>query len=305
MSVRQMTIKDNLHKRAQIIKLVRDFFYERGYLEVDTPIRNPALAVEAHIEAFEAEGWYLQASPEICMKRLMAAGYHRIYQICKCFRKHERGARHLPEMNLLEWYASEGDYRALGDECRELFLFIGQELGGSAVLHYNGHTIDLAGHWEWLKLKDAFTRYASMSLEEAVERDCFEEALSGEVEPKLGFERPVFIYAYPTSMGSLARPSVADIGCVERFELYVAGIEIANAFGELTDVDEQRKRFAAEQILQQKLGHRVMPMPEKFLADLEHMPECAGIALGMDRLVMLFCNAQTIDEVTAFVPEEL
>lgn len=302
---RQELIQKNLYRRMHITRAVRGFFYERGYLEVDTPLRNPALAVEAHVEPFECEGWYLQASPEICMKRMLAAGYTRIFQICKCFRKNERGARHLPEMNLLEWYAAATPYKNLGDECRELFAHIARALDMSCTLRYGQYNIDLAGPWEWLSLHDAFARYASMPLDEAVERGCFEEVLSGEVEPRLGFERPVFIYAYPKSMGSLARPAPNNPNVVERFELYVTGIEIANAFGELTDVAEQRRRFAAERLVQQKYGRQAMPMPRRFLEDLGHMPAACGIALGLDRLVMLFCNAKTIDEVTAFTPEEL
>lgn len=288
-----------------IIRAVRDFFYERGYLEVDTPVRNPVLAVEAHIEPFGCEGWYLQTSPEICMKRLLAAGYDRIFQICKCFRKHERGARHLPEMNLLEWYRAEASYTDLMTDCEELFRFVAQRLGMGDILHYQGQAISLKGSWQRLNLADAFGKYAPDTLANAISRDCYEEVLSEHVEPRLGFAAPTFIYGYPTSMGSLARPVADNPEVVERFELYAAGIEIANAFGELTDVAEQRRRFAAEQALQAKLGHKVMPMPERFLAELADMPLSAGIALGLDRLVMLFCDAATIDEVTAFTPEEL
>lgn len=301
---RQELIKTNLHRRMAIIRAVRDFFHVRGYLEVDTPVRNKTLAVEAHIEPFECEGWYLQASPEICMKRLLAAGYERIFQIAKCFRKHERGARHLPEMNLLEWYAADTSYASLMTDCEELVRHVAQTLGQGETLLFAGHAIDVSGAWERLTLKAAFESYAAISLDEAIARDCYEEVLSTEVEPQLGFAKPTFIYAYPKSMGSLARPAANDPTVVERFELYVAGIELANAFGELTDVTEQRRRFEIEQELQRKLGHRVMPMPERFLADLADMPRAAGIALGLDRLVMLFCDAQNIDGVTAFTPEE-
>lgn len=302
---RQELIKANLQRRMAIIHAVRDFFYARDYLETDTPLRNKTLAVEAHIEPFECEGWYLQTSPEICMKRLLAAGYERLFQISKCFRKHERGARHLPEMNLLEWYAAGTGYEALMSDCEELFRHVAQAMGCNDTLVYGGQTIALDSDWERLPLDRAFELYASMPLNEALARDCFEEVLSAEVEPRLGFAQPTFIYAYPKDMGSLARPVATNPAVVERFELYVAGIELANAFGELTDVAEQRRRFAAEQEQQRLLGHRVMPMPERFLADLANMPPSSGIALGLDRLVMLFCDAHTIDDVTAFTPEEL
>ena len=300
-----MLLKDKLFQRAAIIDAVRNYFKNHDYLEVDTPIRNPALAVEAHIEPFNCEGWFLQTSPEICMKRLLAAGYDRIFQICKCFRKHERGSRHLPEMNLLEWYAADTPFTGLMTQCEELFRHVAAALGRDARLVYNGHDIDLGGAWERLTLSRAFELYAPVSLATAMTRDRFEEILSEHVEPRLGFTRPVFVYAYPKAMGALARPAADDPAVVERFELYVAGIEIANAFGELTDAVEQRRRFAAEQNLQRELGHTVLSLPERFLADLEHMPPASGIALGLDRLVMLFCDAAEIDEVTAFTPEDL
>lgn len=302
---RLQDIKLNLHKRAAIVDAVRDFFKTGGFLEVDTPVRNPVLAVEAHVEPFESMGWYLQTSPEICMKRLVAAGYQKIFQIAKCFRQHERGDRHLPEMSLLEWYAANAGYESLMVDCENLLRHVADKLGQKAVIDYAGYSIDLNGPWERLTLEEAFKRHAKVSLEEAVAKDCFEEVLSQEVEPNLGFTRPVFIYAYPKSMGSLARPAANNPKVVERFELYVAGIELANAFGELTDAAEQKRRFINEQAVQQKYGRTVMPLPQKFLDDLAQMPPCAGIALGLDRLVMLFCNAKTIDEITAFTPEEL
>lgn len=298
-------INRNLIKRAQIIDALRGFFKSKNYLEVDTPVRNPALAVEAHIEPFECEGWYLQASPEICMKRLLAQGYERIFQICKCFRKHERGDRHLPELTLLEWYAAHSPYTQLMSDCEELFRHVAAATGQEERLCYNGYDIDLTGEWPRLGLAEAFERYASVSLAQAMAEDRFEEMFSDEVEPQLGFDRPVFIYEYPTAMGSLARPATYNPDVAERFELYVAGIEIANAFGELTDAAEQRRRFAAERELQVRFGHRPMPTPERFLDDLTHMPEACGIALGVDRLVMLFCDVRTIDEVVAFAPESL
>lgn len=302
---RQRQIQDNLYRRAVIIDAVRAYFRAHGYLEVDTPVRNPALAVEAHIEPFNCEGWFLQTSPEICMKRLLAAGYQRIFQICKCFRKHERGHRHLPEMNLLEWYAAHVPFTGLMTECEELFRHVALALGQDETLTYGGRTIALDGLWERLSLSRAFELYAPVSLAEAMARDRFEEVMSECVEPQLGFARPVFVYAYPQAMGALARPAADNPAVVERFELYVAGIEVANAFGELTDVVEQRRRFEAEQEMQRQYGHVVMPLPERFLAELGRMPPTSGIALGLDRLVMLFCNVASIDEVTAFIPENL
>ena len=235
------------------------------------------------------------------MKRLLAAGSGPIFQICPCFRAGERGRRHLPESTLLEWYEPERDYHALMARCEELFSVL--RPGGR--LRYRGCRVDLAPPWPQLSLADAFARYGTMSLERAVAEGCFEEVLCLDVEPRLGCERPVFLVDYPAAMASLAalaprRPEVA-----QRVELYVAGIELANGFTELTDPVEQRRRFVEEQAAIRAAGRDPGPMPERFLADLSQMPPAAGMALGLDRLLMLLTDADSIDEVVAFTPEEL
>jgi len=275
-------------------------------LEVETPVRIPTPLPEAHIDAVAAGGAYLQTSPEGCMKRLLAAGFSKIYQICRCFRKGERGSRHLPEFTLLEWYAEGEDYRDLMRFCEALFDRIVRKLNRTGEpLCFAGHRIDLSPPWPRLSVKEAFARYADRTLEQALSESCFDEVLGLQIEPQLGLSRPVFLCDYPAAHGALARRKADDPRLAERFELYIAGLELCNGFSELIDPAEQRRRFVEELARRQEAGKTVTPMPERFLSDLSGMPAAAGNAMGVDRMVMLFAGAQTIDEVTAFTPEEL
>lgn len=295
----------NLKKRALILQSIRGFFASNGYLEVETPVRCPTIIPEAHIDPVQSEGQFLQASPELCMKRLLSQGFERLFQICKCFRKNERGDFHLPELTLLEWYAKERTYLDLMSECENLILEIASNLGLGQSLTYSGADISLTPPWERLSVQDAFEKYAGMSLEKAIAKDCFDEVISFEIEPELGHRKPVFLYDYPSQFASLAKLNPKNKKFAQRFELYINGVELANAFTELTDPDEQRHRFADENRRRVESGNSSLEMPEKFLSDLARLNDTAGIALGVDRLVMIFCNAPKIDEVVAFTPETL
>ena len=295
----------NLERRATIVNAVRRFFRDGGYLEVETPVRLPVPLPEAHIELITAEGWVLQPSPEICMKRLLAAGCERIFQISKCFRKAERGRRHLPEMTLIEWYAVGGTYADLMHDCEALVLSIADTLGSSRTFAYQGLSIDLSRPWERLSVAEAFRRFAPVSVVEALSQGRFDELMGLVIEPHLGQQRPTFLLDYPAEHASLARLKPGDRSVAERFELYIGGLELCNGFSELIDPREQRRRFEGEQARQRAAGRTASPLPERFLAALADLPACAGNALGLDRLVMLFCDAAAIDEVVAFVPEEL
>jgi lysyl-tRNA synthetase class 2 len=297
--------KPTLRLRAGLVQAIRHFFTERDYLEVETPTLIPAPAPELHIDAIRAGEGFLHTSPELCMKRLLAAGYPKIFLVCKCFRQGERGSRHLPEFTLLEWYRAETDYLGLMEECEEMVAFVLEELGLPARLEFQGRTLDLQRPWDRLTVQEAFERYASTSLERAMESGRFDEILAFEIEPSIGFPKPVFLYPYPSALAALARLSKDAPGYAERFELYVAGVELANAFSELTDPVEQRARFVKELAKRKEQGKTVYPMPEKFLRTLPFMPEAAGIALGVDRLVMLLSNQKEIDSVVSFTPEEL
>jgi lysyl-tRNA synthetase class 2 len=294
-----------LQLRAVFIQALRSFFIERGYLEVDTPLRIPAPAPELHIQPLTSEEWYLQTSPELCMKRLLAAGIPKIFQICKCFRKGERGNRHLPEFTMLEWYCAGQDYRDLMVECEALVRFVAQALGLDLLLSVGGRQINLAGSWERLSVGEAFARYGPRSMAESLAGDMFDEDMVVHVEPHLGLDCPTFLYDYPAQLGALARVKKSDPSLAERFELYINGLELANGFSELTDPKEQRRRFEKDQEDILAGGGEPGPMPESFLQDLVNMPDAAGIALGVDRLAMIFADADDIGSVVSFMPEEL
>jgi elongation factor P--(R)-beta-lysine ligase len=296
---------DVLKLRAVMIRAIRRFFLDQDFLEIETPIRIPAPAPELHIEPAASGEWFLQTSPELCMKRLLAAGYPKIYQICKCFRAGERGARHLPEFTLLEWYRAGTDYRTLMDDCESLIACVAEELGLGGAISRQGGKIKLTPPWERLTVREAFSLYAGVSVEEALIGDRFDEIMACAIEPHLGGERPVFLYEYPAALGALARVKAEDREVAERFELYIAGMELANAFSELTDPVEQRQRFEKVSRNQRLKNGSAHPLPERFLESLSRMPPSAGIALGLDRLAMILADQTTIDAVVAFTPESL
>lgn len=297
--------RETLRFRARILSAIRGFFSARDYLEVETPIRIPAPAPEAHIDAVPSGSWFLQTSPELCMKRLLAAGCERIFQICKCFRREERGRRHLTEFTLLEWYRAGSDYFRMMDETEAMIRSAADAAGKGARLTYAGREVDLEGPWDRMRVAEAFERYAAVTMEKSLETDRFDEVIALEIEPRLGFQRPLFLYDYPEASGALARLRADDPTVAERFELYIAGMELCNAFTELTDPAVQRQRFEKQEALRRRAGRAPYPSPEPFLEALAHMPAAGGNALGVDRLVMLLADAGTIDEVVAFTPESL
>lgn len=296
---------NGLRLRAVLVQALRAFFQARDCLEVETPIRIPAPAPEPHIRPLASEEWFLQTSPELCMKRLLAAGIPSLFQICKCFRAEERGNRHLTEFTMLEWYRAGEDYRFLMAECEELFRHLARALGRGDSLRFRGRCVSLAGPWERLSVAEAFRRHAPCTLEQALERDLFDEMLVVHVEPRLGLITPTFLHDYPAELGALARLKPEDAAWAERFELYLNGMELANGFSELVDAAEQRQRFVLDQERIAAQGRVPAPLPEPFLRDLAAMPPAAGIAMGVDRLVMVFADADGIDQVVAFPPEKL
>jgi lysyl-tRNA synthetase class 2 len=191
------------------------------------------------------------------------------------------------------------------DDCQDLIGFIAKETTGGNILKYQGRSIPLIPPWPKLAVAEAFRQYAPMEVEEALSRDRFDEVMVNDIEPHLGTSGPVFLYDYPAARGALARLKPENSRVAERFELYVAGIELCNGFSELTDPAEQRRRFESEQKIRQSLNKPVYPMPQTFLASLSDMPAACGNALGIDRLVMLFADSSEIDEVVAFTPEDL
>ena len=295
----------NLNVRADVLASLRAYFSARGYLEVETPVRIPGPLTEAHIEAVTSDGAYLQTSPEVCMKPMLAAGYANIYQICKCFRHAERGARHLPELTMLEWYTAGQDYAAMMTQCEELVCYVARQLDRMDTLNYQGCSIDLTRPWQRVTVADAFKRLGSISMQQALREGRFDEVMGLEIEPGLDCHRPVFLIDYPSSCGSLARLKPGNQELAERFELYIGGLELCNAFSELIDPLEQRQRFEQELQRRKTTGEVAYPLPDNFLAALSIMPEATGCAMGVDRLVMLMADTDTIDAVVAFTPEDL
>ena len=298
--------KPRLWMRSRIIQSIRSFFIERKYLEVETPYLIPAPAPELHIDAIPSGDLFLHTSPELCMKRLLASGFHRIFQLGKCFRQGERGASHLPEFTMLEWYRAGIDYRGLMEECEDLILFVSEDLGLGKSVTFKGREVDLQRPWMRLTVREAFERYASVTQEEAMASGRFDECMAFDIEPHLGVPGPVFLCDYPAPLAALSRLKSEDPSVAERFELYMGrGLELANAFSELTDSEEQRDRFFRESEKRRAMGKRTYPIADKFIEALPMMPESAGIALGVDRLVMFFADTSTIDDVVTFTPEEL
>jgi lysyl-tRNA synthetase class 2 len=205
---------------------------------------------------------------------------------------------------MLEWYHADSDYFDMMEETEALIKHVALKSGAENSINYQGGRIDLSGPWARMTVAEAFDKYASISVQKALSDDRFDETMA-EIEPALGQSAPLFLYDYPASCGALAKLKTGNNSIAERFELYICGIELCNGFTELTDPKEQRERFEKELAFRKKSGKKEYPMPEKFLESLSCTPDASGNALGLDRLVMLFADAERIDDVVAFTPEEL
>lgn len=293
--------------RANVIRSIRSFFWERSFLEVETPLLIPANAPEEHINPVSTLSWQLQTSPELCMKRLLARGHDKIFQISHCWRSEERGSRHLSEFTMLEWYRSESDYSSLMADCRELLQRVAADCNLlTGVYRFNSRNIDPFAPWIKISVKEAFSRFSNTCVWDCLEKGIYEEILTDAVEPALAdYESPVLLVDYPLELAALSRLKPGSTDIAERFELYLGGLELANGFSELNDPVEQRSRFLAANSCRLKNCLPPLPLPEPFLEELGKMPRSAGIALGVDRLVMLAAGADTIDEVVTFTPEQL
>jgi len=290
-----------LELRARLFAVCRAFFAERDFLAVETPVRLPAPALEDYIEAEPAGEQWLRTSPELHMKRLLAAGYERIYQIGPCFRQGERGRRHLPEFTMLEWYRLHADHETILADTVALLRQALQATLGKTVCHFRGQDIDFGGDWERLSVAEAFARHAGRDLDAAIAAGEFEQVLVEQVEPRLGQGRPTVLDEYPLACSGLSRPIPGRPDRVERWELYVAGLELGNACSELTDPDEQAARFAACAALRQRENRPVYPLDEAFMAALRQgMPPAAGIAVGLDRLVLMLADRDDLADTVPF-----
>ncbi len=304
-----------LEARAAVVRSVRELFESRGFVEVETPVLVPSPGLDVHLDAFavapenDASPRFLSTSPEYQMKRLLAAGHARIYQIAKAFRRDESGERHNPEFTMLEWYRAPADVTEIMRDTEQL---VARATGGRVVLREGGRAIDTLPPFERLTVADAFERFANVPPAETFrlaseDEDTFFRLLVDRVEPRLAsLAHAVFLTEYPAPMASLARKKPGDPRVAERFELYVAGVELCNGFGELTDAAEQRARLLHDQASRRARGLPVYPIDERFLASLEAgIPPCSGNALGVDRLVALALGTTVIGEVMAFSSDEL
>lgn len=291
-----------LPARALLLRSLRATLDEAGFVEVETPVRIPAPANEPHIQPPPSDRAFLRASPELQMKSLVALGLHRIYQIGPCFRAGERGERHNPEFTMLEWYRGNSDYLAILGDLKKLVCDAAAAVCGSLEIAYRGTTIDLAGSWEKIPVREAFRRFAGWDPIERFDAERFDLDMALKVEPALPRDRPCVLIDYPAQAASLAQLRADDPRLAERWETYIGGLELCNAYGELVDAAEQRARFEAARAEKQALGETVFNLDEAFLAALSHMPPSGGAALGVDRLAMLLLDAATIDDVRAFCP---
>ncbi len=280
-------LKPVLQLRSRILSVIREWFSRQDFIEVETPVRLPTPALELHIDAEPSGSAFLRTSPELHMKRLLAAGYDRIFQIGPCFRKGERGDRHNPEYTMLEWYRASADYTDIMADTESLLRQF--------------EILNLKSDIPRLTVEELFLKHAGWNPVEAYDAERFEHDLVSKVEPALPRDTPAFVMDYPTPAAALSRRKPGRDTVAERFELYINGVEIANAFSELTDPVEQRQRFETWAHERKALGAPVYPLDEDFLAALElGMPPSGGIALGIDRLVMVLAGAKSLDEVMAF-----
>lgn len=318
-----------LEKRMAMIKAVRKFFDMQGFYEVETPILQVSPVMDTHIHAFKTDllgldmqhdrTLYLHTSPEFAMKKLMVGGLRNLYQICHVFRNAEGSRRHSPEFTMIEWYRAPGDYTDIMEDCIELLRHVANELGIDKY-QFDGHECDPFKQWQHISVAESFQHYAGIRIDDCLEDtaelsrrvqekgirvadddrwdDLFFRVMAEKIEPHLGMGIPTILYDYPASMASLSRKKPENPRFAERFEIYVCGVELANAFSELTDASEQRTRFHEEMALKNKLYGEKYPVDEDFIKALEHgLPESGGIALGLDRLAMLATNATHIHQV--------
>ncbi|OZG71535.1 EF-P lysine aminoacylase GenX [Hahella sp. CCB-MM4] len=310
--------REMLLKRQQFFAGIRHFFEARGVLEVDTPILSEITATDPFLDSYEVlnpsydSALYLLTSPEHAMKRMLAAGSGPIFQITKAFRRDERGRRHNPEFSMLEWYQPGFSLQDLQLEVTDLIEFLGYQ-GGAESMSYREAFIGAIGlnpfvdepsgkGAEELQLLVMASECSSMPSSDLDLESALDILMTHKVEPWLKSRGAVFVYDYPAAQAALARIETDQHGnsVARRFELYIQGIEIANAYDELVDAQEQRRRFVDDNNRRAALGKAEIPIDERLLAALEEMPASAGIALGLDRLLMVLSGCHTLQEVVPF-----
>ncbi len=299
---------DVIRERARVYRQIRSFFTSRGCLEVDTPLLQPRTVTDVNIDSLTASGAgaerYLQTSPEFAMKRLLAAGSGSIFQICHAFRAGERGRLHNPEFSLLEWYRVGYDYRQLMQEIELLITSLSLHQCSFSYLTYRElfrRELDL--EFDSIGLDDlralCVEKLPGSDCDDLDRDQCLDLLLGMVIAPRMkGYQ---FVYDYPVSQAALARASNDDAAVAERFELFYDGLELANGFSELTDAGEQRARFERDLQIRRERGLSEYPIDENLLAALAAgIDDCAGVALGLDRLLMVILDLDDIDDVLTF-----
>lgn len=325
---------EKLWVREKILESIRTYFKGQGFHEVETPLLLPTPSTEPYLEVFQTElqndqgkWWpaFLPTSPEFALKKLLAHGSGSIFEITKSFRNGEgESSRHNPEFSILEWYEVGGDYMSVAREIEKLVIFIMHHINKESgnIITYQGTSYDLSGPWEKISVAAAFEQYAGIDVATMLDgqklkivgkqkgyqvdanttwEEIWNQIIANEIEPKLGIGKPTILYDYPLAQAVLAKKKASDPRFAERWELYLGGLELANCFSELTDWREQEERCMANLAERKHLGKTEFPMDRAFIDALKKgMPACGGVAVGIDRLVMLFTDSASIDEVLTF-----
>lgn len=320
-------------KRSEINDSIRQFFKKRGFLEAQTPTLVKCAGQEPYLfpvkvsfrdEKKKEYGGFLITSPEYSLKKMLSMGFEKLFELARVFRSEESfGGCHNTEFTMLEWYRAKADYRDIMKDTEELVLFLNKKLNHSNILNYCGKEIDLKLPWPRMSVKEAFLKFAKIDLDKAKDvksfrnqiknksylsgdwNDMFYSVFLNEIEPNLPKDRPIIIYDYPLPQASLSKRKGKSF-YAERFEAYIGGMELANAFSELTDADEQLKRLEEEQKLRKELKKDFVPIDKDFIFSLKlGLPRSGGIALGVERLQMLLLNIRDINDLLIFPIKKL
>ena len=291
-----------LQQRDALMRCLRAFFHSEGFVEVETPVRLKTPCMELHIDAEPSGDRYLRTSPELCHKKLLAHGAEKIFEIAKCFRQGERGHLHNHEYTMLEWYRTGGDYMTALADTQNLFKKVFDEFPRSwtSATHCRAGAVTPPEDWKIYSVAEVFEEFAGWNPIENFDADRLDLDLIEKVEPQLPKDRPVVLIDYPAELCALARLKPGNPKVAERWELYLNGIEIANAYSELTDPVEQRARFETWGEQRRSLGKPVYDLDEEFFQCLEKMPPACGVALGLDRLLMILLGKTSLDDVLPF-----
>ena len=281
---------NTLKTRAKIISAIRSFFENQNFIEVETPVKTPAPLPEQNIDAIKCGEFYLATSPEPYMKRLVAGGFDNIFQITKCFRNGEIGNKHNIEFSMLEWYRKNADYLNLIDDAKNLINFICDQIG-----HHN-----IFSDWEIISLDDAWLKFTDSALDDIPDGFVFDKTMVEKIEPGLNINIPVIITDFPACFSPMCKQKNDNSYRAERLEIYFNGIELGNGCTEQIDKKKQITRLCDEQIARKQMGKDLYPWPNEFVDSLDSMPPSAGMALGIDRLVMILCDVDNIEDVIAF-----